>query len=282
MVAATTACSWPVDMGAGDMASTLEEALRTLEAQVDAALGGAQSLQKTLRKAKAAASVGNLKDVDRSLGSVVVTGTELTKRLESLRNAWLFRAEEYFSDGRFADELIEAAKEAGLRLIEKDGRLYCHPMLLSVASKDLAVLVDRKPERRVRPSRLIQSLLARQKQPRKFAIDRILELLFSGYRVLAPSYDRTWSPESPGRGPVVPLVSLHDVLTLLPSAAKDYSLAEFGRDVNLLDRNPDTRTKDGRKFTLPAATGTKGGKRLTVIEETGAERIYVGIAFQKE
>jgi hypothetical protein len=154
-------------------------------------------------------------------------------------------------------------------------------MLLSIAPRDLAVLVDRKPERRVRPSTLARLLAARQKQPQRFGVERFLETLYAGYRLLAPRFDRAWTEESSGQGPVVPLAEIHETLTLMPGAARDYPLPEFARDVFLLDRQPDVRTRDGRSFTLPAATGTRGGRRLTVVDEQGGERVYVGLRFAR-
>jgi hypothetical protein len=264
------------------MAGMLEQALVQLEAQTEAALKSAQTVQTALRKTKAAAKTGNLRDIDRALATVLATGTEFAKRLEASRESWQFEAESYFSDGRFAAELIAAAAAGGLRLFENNGRIYCYPMLLTVAAKDLALLINRKSERRVRPSALVKLLSARQKQPQKFAVAQFLETLFSVYRLLAPHYDRGWTPESSGQGPVVPLVEMHEALTLLPGAERDYPLVEFTRDVHLLDRQPDTRTNDGRRFSLPAATGTKSGKRLTMVDEHGGEHIYVGFALSQE
>jgi hypothetical protein len=59
----------------------------------------------------------------------------------------------------------------------------------------------------------------------------------------------------------------------------DYTREAFAVDVLRLDRAPDTRTRKGYRFTMPASTGSKGRSRLTVYDERGAEHIYVGIAF---
>jgi hypothetical protein len=94
---------------------------------------------------------------------------------------------------------------------------------------------------------------------------------------------RDWTPEVGGNGPVVPLIQIYELLTLLPGSEREYPKEEFARDIHLLDRQPDLRTKDGRRFALPAATGTKvTGQRLTVVDQQGAEKIYVGIRFDKE
>jgi hypothetical protein len=79
---------------------------------------------------------------------------------------------------------------------------------------------------------------------------------------------------------VVLLLDIYELLTLRPGAASEYSREAFAVDVLRLDRAPDTRTKRGHAFSLPASTGSKGRSRLTVYDETGTEHVYVGIAFR--
>ena len=77
-------------------------------------------------------------------------------------------------------------------------------------------------------------------------------------------------------------MQIHELLTLLPGADRDYPKEEFARDVHLFDQATDLRTKDGRRLALPASTGTKGpAQRLTIIDQQGREMIYVGIRFDK-
>jgi hypothetical protein len=56
-------------------------------------------------------------------------------------------------------------------------------------------------------------------------------------------------------------------------------MPEFTCDIHL-DGNP-IATRDGWRFSLPAATA-KGGRRLMVVDQEGRERIYVGISFFRE
>jgi hypothetical protein len=264
------------------VAGGLEAALTALDAQIEASTKSAKAALAALKKAGAAARVGNLRELDKALALVRSTGAELANRMQAAGDAWSFDAEAWFASGAFAAELLEASREAGLRIYEKDGRLYCYPMLLAVAPKDLALLIDRKPERKVRPRPLVGLLAAREKQPQRFPLGPFLEALYASYRLLAPRQSRDWTPDLVGQGPVVPLLDVYETLTLLPGAAKDYALAEFTRDIHLLDRNPAARTKSGHGFTLPASTGAKGGKGLVMVDEHGGERRYVGIAMTRE
>jgi hypothetical protein len=264
------------------MAGRLEAALQALDAELESATKSVKTTQAALRRSAAAAKVGNLREIDRGLAALRTAGTELGRRLEAAANTWTFDAEGHLESGAFTAELLAAAEAAGLRLYEKDGRLYCYPMLLAIAPRELAVLVDRKPERRVRPGALVQLLAARQKLPQRFTLAPFLEALYAAYALLAPRQASDWTPDLFGQGPVVPLLQVHETLTLLPGAAREYPLVEFTRDIHLLDRNPDARTKSGHGFTLPASTGAKGGKGLTMVDERGGERRYVGLAMRRE
>jgi hypothetical protein len=264
------------------MAVRLEDALEAFEAEIAAASKSLAGIRSSLGKAAKAAQLGQIRDIDKALGALSATSAEFAKRLANAQSSWTFDAESHLASGAFKDELIEAATAAGLKVFERDGRIYCYPMLLGVAVKDLALTIDRKPERRLRPSVLVKLLAARQRQPQKFAAAQFLETLLSAYRLLAPRLDKIWTPAVTGSGPVVPLAEIYEALTLLPGAVRDYPVAEFTRDVHLLDRHPETRTKDARRFSLPNSTGSKGGRRLTMADEHGGERVYVGIAFHRD
>jgi hypothetical protein len=80
---------------------------------------------------------------------------------------------------------------------------------------------------------------------------------------------------------VIGLADIHEILTLLPGT--DYPIEEFGRDLLLIDRRPEMRTRDGCRFEFPASTLSRGRmKRVSVYDERGEERIYIGIRFVKE
>jgi hypothetical protein len=265
------------------MDSSLEQALSVLENQLAAAFKTAKSALAELKKAQSSARVGQLRDLSKSLAEGRNAAKRFAEEMATADSSWKFEVEPYFAEGGYLRELLQEAKHSGLRLFERDGRLYCFPMLLTLSGKDMAVMVDRKPERRLRPRELVRVLLARQKQPQRFNEQKLLETLFEGYCRLDRRLLRDWTPEVPGNGPVVPLMKIYELMTLLPGSEREYPKEEFARDIHLLDRQPDLRTKDGRRFALPAATGTKvAGQRLTVVDQQGIEKIYVSIRFDKE
>jgi len=262
---------------------SLEQELSALESHLVAASKAANSALVELKKAQSSAKVGRLRDLSKNLAEGRNAAKRFAEEMASADSSWKFEVEPYFAEGGYLKELLQEAERASLKLFERDGRLYCFPMLLTLSGKDVAVMVDSKAERRLRPRELVRVLLARQKRPQRFNEQKLLETLFEAYCRLNSRILRNWTPELRGNGPVVPLIEIYELLTLLPGSEREYPKEEFARDIHLLDRQPDLRTKDGRRFALPAATGTKvTGRRLTVVDQQGVEKTYVGIRFDKE
>ena len=187
-----------------------------------------------------------------------------------------------FANGAFLAELSRAAAAAGVTLVQRDGRISVYPLALRLEARSQAVRIGRKLERRIRPSFLARHLRALQQRPSSFNARSFLDRLFRAYVVLARVLSPNWQPNRPGEGPLVPLADLHDLLTLLPAAAADYPLEEFLLDLLRLDRQPDARTLRGYRFELGGSTGTKGAKRLSAFDETGAQHDYYAIRFASE
>jgi len=262
---------------------SLESALADLEKQLEAVAKTAKAAHAVLKKAQTSAKFGNLRDLENQLAEGRNSAKRFAEAMAQADESWTFAPEPYFAGGGYLEELKQEAERAGLSLFEKDGRVYCFPMLLTLSDKDSAVVIDRKPERRVRPGELVKLLAARQKRPQRANTQKFLETLFDAYRILAPQVRKEWTLDFPGLGPVVELLKIYELLTLLPGSQRDYTKEEFARDIHLLDQQPEICTKDCRSFALPASTGTKNTKlRITVIDQLGWERIYVGIRFDKE
>jgi hypothetical protein len=76
------------------------------------------------------------------------------------------------------------------------------------------------------------------------------------------------------------LADIHDTLTLLPDA--DYPVEEFARDLLLLDRRPDLRTRDGCRFEFPMGALGRARRGLVVYDERGGEHTYIAVRFVRE
>ncbi len=217
-----------------------------------------------------------LSGMQRRLEQLPAYSEPLAAALTEASRSFDYDAEQAFGDGSYLKELLEVAKAKSLVLIEREGRITAFPLLLKLEPSVPAIRLGRKLERQLRPETLI-GLLKKAQDSAAFNATAFLNTLFRAATHLAPSDGRG---DEPKPGAVVPLVDIYDLLTLRPGAAADYPREAFAVDVLRLDRTPDTRTRGGHRFSLPASTGSKGRSRLTVYDETGAEHVYVGIAFR--
>ena len=256
--------------------SDFEECISRLDAKLDEVQRLGKAVVTAVGRTRAAVKAGQVGGIERSLAAVSQRLDEAKAAAGALNGGWDFDTSSYLADGRFAADLKQAAAEKGLTLFESDDRIYCFPLLLRVDAGELAVKIGRKLERRIRPTELVGLLARAQKRPQRFREAQFLEMLYRAWRRLVGA---AW--RGTGSGPVAGLADLHEILTLLPGT--DYPIEEFARDLLLLDRKPDLRTRDGCSFEFPASTLSRGRmKRVVAYDEQGQERTYLGIRFVKE
>ncbi len=253
----------------------LEDALDLAERDIDATLKGLAAAMREAKKAKAAAASGQLRDLVQALGAASRLADQAAAAAEEAREGWRFDDEIYFADGSFAVEVLTQATAAGVQAFESDDRILCYPAIVQVSAADATVIIDKKKDRRVRPSVLVRTLAALQAKPPKFKPDAFLESLATAYdHVIARSGGRI--------GATAKLVDIYGVLTVLPGATKEYTKQEFARDLYLLDQSGKTNTKDGRMMQLPASALTRGSAVLATVTRSGQEKVYAGITFASE
>ena len=259
---------------------SLEAHLRAVEEQLGTAEKQASALLNAMRRLRRAAREGAVASLGAGVGGVQA---ELSRVGEVLAQAADmadgYNVLEAFTNGEWLAELAEAAKAAGVVLVQRDGRVTAYPVALRLDARAQGVRIGRKLERRIRPSFIAAQLKLLQDRPDRFNAQQFLDRLFALYESKARAEDPGWRPTKPGPGPLVALAELHDQLTLLPAAAADYPQEEFVTDLLRLDRQPDATTSAGHGFELGGSTGRKGGKRLTLFDETGEQHDYYAIRF---
>lgn len=252
---------------------TLEGLLAATEAEADGALAAVKRLQSTVAAARKAAAVGDLRALRRSLAGTEDALADAAEAVGQLHDAWpLSESEEseLLSSGAYVQELLARAEGAGLAIFDQEGVLSSYPSLVRTLPRQQAVSIDRKPHRQIRPSYLVAHLKELQNREPKLSIERFAETLQAAYRLLAPE-----------PGAMVRLVDIHNALTLLPGAARDYGVQEFARDVYLLDRSDHDRTRSGSQIRLSAGATSARDRRnlLLVVTRDGVEKSYYGIEF---
>ena len=243
---------------------------------VEKQLGAVLKAVKRLRRAASEGAVGSM------AGGIEAVQADLQRVREMVADteqAAQFEVAESFDNGAWLAELAAAAKAAGVVLVQRDGRVTAYPVALRLDTRTQGVRIGRKLERRIRPSFVAAQLKTLQQRPERFNARQFLDRLFALYESRARAEDPAWRPNRAGQGPLVALAELHDQLTLLPAAAADYPLEEFVADLLRLDRQPDATGSQGHRFELGGSTGRKGGKRLTLFDETGEQHDYYAIRF---
>lgn len=256
---------------AGTPQPGLEVALAATEERVEAAQRAAATVSRELKKARSAAAVGQVRDLRRALAAAVDAAQTLAQAAEESEASYSFDETEHLASGAYARELLDAAADAGLAMVEDDDRLLCYPSLVRVLSGDEALDIDRRRERRLRPSVVVGVLAAAQSRPPKGKPEALLESLVAAYELVAGRDDR---PD-----PVLRLDTLWQVLTMLPGAAREYSKPEFARDLYLLDQSGTVTTRSGRTLRFHASSGTRGAGVLTTVAKTGQQQRYWGVSF---
>ncbi len=255
-----------------DVPITLESALAATESDADSALKTLGAALKAAKRAKSAAASGQVREMQQALEAAAGLVEQAASAVADLRAGWRFDVPGYFASGEYAKELLACAAEAGVQAFESDERILCYPAVVQVSAADATVVIDKKKERRIRPSVVVGYLDALQQRPPRFKPDSFIETLAAAYDLVAAQ--RKLRTGAPAR-----LVDVHRVLTLLPGAAREYTRQEFARDLYLLDQSGNVDVKDGRRMSLPASAMTRSGPVLTTVARSGQTKVYAGIAF---
>jgi len=255
-----------------DEALRLEAALAAAQTNAEAMTKAAATVVRELKKARTSAVTGQVRDLRRALTQAESLAAELAEQVAEATSAYDIDEGEWLASGGYTKELLAAAADAGLSIFEEDGRLLCYPSLVRVLPADLAVEIDRRRERRLRPSVLVELLNTAQQAGPRFKPGPFLASL-------AAAYDLVVARQGKSGGAVVKLVDVYGVLTLLPGQARDYSKQEFARDLYLLDLSGATEA-GGRGLRWAASTGTKQAGVLSTVAKSGQQQRYWGIAFR--
>ncbi len=257
---------------------SLEQALAEIEAEAAELVKTTKQVMASFKKIKDAAKVGDLiklrKLLDEGKAATLGLGCDFVRTQERLN----FDEASYLAGEDFRQELLTTAQQMGVNLYEHDGYLFSYPVLLKILHKERAVSIDRMRESRLRPSVLVKRLKEVQNKPLRFKPRTFLEMLFTAYSIVVAGRGKHLI----GKGTVIPLLELYQLLTLLPWQASEYTRQEFGRDVYLLDKSGTITTKNHHRANFHASTGVRdASKTLTVIAQGGREKTYYGISFVK-
>lgn len=255
-----------------DHSDSLEGALDVTGAALDDALRTATALVREIKKAKAAAATGQVRELTRGLAAVNDQSRRAHDEAQRAAASYDLDDTDHLASGAYTKELLSQAAQLGVAMMEEDGQLLCYPSLIRVFPGDAALEIDRRRERRLRPSVVIDLLGKAQQRPPRFKPAPFLETLLS-------AYDLVVARDAKKPDAVVRLDAIWSVLTLLPGQSRDYTKPEFARDLYLLDQTGETMSRSGRVLRWHASTGTRGAGVLTTVAVSGQQQRYWGASF---
>lgn len=254
------------------METGYESQLDHLDREIATMVKETQTALAAARKAQRASASGNQGELIAAITAVHERLTDLQHMTSELLKSADYDLASWMESGGYQRELMELAAAAHLPMVESDSRLLCYPSVLQILPGDLAITIDRKRVREVRPSRVVAQLRANSQRRSRFRPEPFLEALASVYDL--------WIAHRGGRpGSHVKLIHLYSILTLL-NGSRAYSKQEFARDVYLLDQSGCIETKDGRILRFAASASTRSGGLLETVAKGGQVKIYSTIAFE--
>ena len=253
---------------------TLSETLDEYNKNIKAWLVQSDRQTLAVKKLSKAAELGTVRDLEKLRQAAEAAGEACAAQAAQCVSL-NFNVSEYLSSqGGYLQELRTAAEQEGVALYEREGVLFCYPVLVRLEPESQAVRVDKTLDFSIHPKVLTARLKKEQGKEPKTKPEQFIESLFLAYKMVRDS-------EYQGAPVAVPLKRIHEMLTLRPGSDKEYSLLDFTREVYLLDRSGVTQTKKGFRLTLTASTASRErqGELLKFVTRDGHEKLYAGIKF---
>ena len=252
------------------LSETLDDYQKTVDTWLIQSKRETQAIQKLLKAVEA----GNLRDLEKLRQAAQAAGAASAQQAAACLPLE-FNAAEYLSpSGGYLAELKRSAEQEGVNVYERDGVIFCYPVLVRLEPETRAVRIDKKLEFNLHPKVLTARLKKEQSNEPKTRPEQFIESLFSAYRIVRDG-------EYQGAAVAVPLKRIYDILTLRPGSDKEYSLLDFTREIYFLDRSGITETKKGFRLSLTASTASRErqGDLLKFVTRDGHEKLYAGIKF---
>ena len=176
----------------------LEDALVSLEAHLDNAEKQAGTLLRSVSRLRRAAREGLIADLPAAIAAAKAVAERSSEPLLKAAATLNYDVAHAFASGAWFDELAVAAKEAGVVLVRRDGRVVAYPVALRLDARAQGVRVGRKLEKRIRP-RFVAAPQRNAAAPRAVQCTSAPRPLVLAVREQGADEDPAWRPSSPAR-----------------------------------------------------------------------------------
>lgn len=256
-----------------DHPATFEAGFACVEEAARSLLDSVKLLETLSRKLQRAAGIGQIEAIRRTADALDVPLQVLEQRLAAAKQSWPFSpdTETEYLRTLYEAELLETARKAGVTIRKQEERLQAFPVFVRILPEAKAVRLDKAKALSLRPRTVVELIKKQQSKRPRFNSERILEALFASYRLVSGP-ERLGSTQS--------LDDIYKVLTLLPGSSREYGMAEFIRDLYLIETQGVRRTKSGYSATfISPSSAAREGRGHLFVTEAGEERRYYGIRF---
>ena len=227
-----------------------------------------------VQKLRKAVADGNLRDVEKLRVAARTATDGIQERADACSPLEFDTAGYLGPDGGFVQELKAAADAAGVRLFERDGTIFCYPVLVRPLPDRQAVRIDKSSKTTLRPAVLVAILKGLQNRETKGRPEAFIESLLRAYQILRAQRGMEGYND-------VPLTGIYELLTLLPGSDREYTMLDFAREIYLLDSSGVTRTRRGFEISFPASTVSRerSGKMIRFVTREGFDKDYAALKF---
>ena len=246
---------------------TLYDQLQPLEKAMKDAAAQAVRLQKAIQKDTDAGNLANMKKNLELLDGAIDALQESLKAVSEA--AEQFNEQDYFADGDFTRELLDACEEREIDVIGEKGIYEMFPFkvrILGDSEHDAEVYVNRKKIPSIRPSFVADTIKASQDKLNKTKFNEQ-----SFMTELAEAYETTCLKSGARPGSTQKLDKIYKVMVPMARARKEYDKQAFAFDLaRLYEAGPDAWVaKDGTGYYFGTSRDGKSGYR--VLSSTGVE-----------
>lgn len=260
--------------------SSIEASLDQFRAAAKRLFKAARELEAAARSLEQAAARGELLRLKTSIDRVSALHAQIGTEVQGLGTGWPLdeAAVDEVLSSRLMAEVAELLKKKEVSVHRYGSGWSVSPLFLRIDAKSRTLKIDRARTSTLRPSMIVEAVLAAQQRPSSQP-DQFIETLYKAYHATVGSIALS---EQPARlGSTIPLSEIYKCLTLYPESRRDYPIESFTRDVYVLDCSAIAATKDGQRMFLSASTSSRSGRGLlTVLDEAGAPHHYFAVAFR--
>lgn len=255
----------------------LEQSLEQTAVDADVALAAASEVSRCLRRLRRAAQLGLIREISKAFESAQQAAGRLQNEVSQRVQGSAFSEPDGWDRGAYMDELLAMARQMGVEVYKENDLLYCYPSLVRVLPNEPTAFIDKRREKRLRPSVLLECLKSLQRKPPRFNSNIFLESIHDVYVIAVKTRPKR------RRGVTIPLAEVYDLFTKLPTMKREYSRDEFARDLCLLDDSDIRKTRNNATVHLHPARGSESpGKIFSTVAKDGRLLSYYGVSFDGE